>query len=58
MDQYPYREDWREAVNETVQMLYALDKVVDRMKPADMEKVITSGDAANAMAMVLQYLMG
>jgi xylose isomerase len=57
MDQYPYREDGREAVNESIQWLHALDNIVDRMKPVEVERVIADGDATKASAMVRRYLL-
>lgn len=57
-DQYPYREDGREAVNESVQWFVALMDVMNRMDEAEVERVIKGGNAAEATRMLRKYLLG
>lgn len=57
-DQYPYREDGRDAVNESIQWLVALQKVVDEMDVDEVEKIINSGDAIEANRMLRKYILG
>ena len=57
-DQYPYREDGREAVNESVQWMVALQKVVDRMNDEEVESIINAGDATKSSRMLRKYILG
>lgn len=58
MDQYPYREDGRDAVNESIQWLVALDKLVERMDGAEVERIIKQGNAVESSKMLRSYLLG
>lgn len=58
MDQYPYREDGRDAINESVQWLRALHK---RMNAFGMERIgdaITSGEATEVTRTLREMLFG
>ncbi|MDI3548826.1 MAG: xylose isomerase [Halanaerobiales bacterium] len=57
-DQYPYREDGREAVNESIQWFEAFVDIINKMDEAEVEGVIKSGDATKATRMIRKYLMG
>lgn len=58
MDQYPYREDGREAVNESVQWMVALEKLVDRMDINEIENIVKRGNAPEASRMLRKYILG
>jgi xylose isomerase len=58
MDQYPYREDGRDAVNESVQWMLALERVVERMDEAQVEQIIHAGDAVAANRMLRTVMFG
>lgn len=58
MDQYPYREDGRNAVNESIQWMVALNAVMNRMKDAEVQRVINEGDATEASKMLRKYMFG
>ena len=57
-DQYPYREDGRNAVNESVRWMEAYVKAVDKLDDNLVEKVINSGDACKASALMREVLFG
>lgn len=57
-DQYPYREDGREAVNESVQWFVALMDIMNSMDEKEVEQVLKTGDACQATRMVRKYLLG
>lgn len=58
MDQYPYREDGRDAVNESIQWMTALERLVDRMDVSEVESVIHGGNAVDGSRMLRKYLLG
>ncbi|MEG1880870.1 MAG: sugar phosphate isomerase/epimerase family protein, partial [Oscillospiraceae bacterium] len=58
MDQYPYREDGKRAVEESIKWLIKLNEIVDRMDTNEVESIIHSGDATNATAMIRKYMFG
>ncbi len=58
MDQYPYREDGRDAVDESVQWLIAMGRVVERMDEAEVEAVIRGGNAVESSRMLRKYIFG
>lgn len=58
MDQYPYREDGRYAVDESIRWLHAFEGIVDRMNPEEVESIIAEGDATKSSAMLRRYLLG
>lgn len=58
IDQYPYREESRNAVNESIQWMVALNTVMNRMDEAEVERVIKSGDAVESNKMLRKYVLG
>jgi xylose isomerase len=56
MDQYPYREDGKRAVNESLRWLDGLTNVMNRMDADEVERVIHSGDATESSALLRKYL--
>ena len=55
-DQYPYREDGREAVNESVRWIELFMNIVDNMDDTQVETVINSGDATKASKFIREIL--
>jgi hypothetical protein len=55
-DQYPYREDGRNAVNESIQWMVALNSVMNRMDEEEVRRVIKAGDAVESAKMLRKYL--
>ena len=49
-DQYPYREDGRDAVNESVRWMETYIDVVNRLDDNKVEKIINTGNACEASA--------
>lgn len=58
MDQYPYREDGKEAVAESVLWLVALNDLVEKMDTDEVERIIKVGNAPEATRMLRKYLIG
>lgn len=58
IDQYPYREDGKEAATESMMWLAALNKVMEKMNTSEVENVIKKGNASEACKMIRKYLMG
>ena len=56
MDQYPYREDGRNAVNESIQWMMALSAVMNRMDDEEVKCVIQAGDAVESSKMLRKYM--
>jgi sugar phosphate isomerase/epimerase len=56
MDQYPYREDGQKAVNESIQWLVALNKVMNRMDENEVRRVVKLGDATESSKMLRKYM--
>ena len=57
-DQYPYREDGRDAVNESVRWMEAYMGLLDRLDEKMVEEVIASGDAVSSSRMLRKILFG
>lgn len=55
-DQYPYREDGRDAVYESVKWIELFVKVVNRMDERRIERIIESGNACEASAFMREIL--
>lgn len=56
-DQYPYREDGRNAVAETIAWMECFEEIADRMvQDEEVEKVIHSGDAVAATGMLRKIM--
>ena len=58
VDQYPYRENSRDAVNESVQWMTALEKAADRLDPAKMDAILAKNDAVASTRYVREILFG
>jgi hypothetical protein len=58
MDQYPYREDGRDAVDESIQWMKALERRVDAMDSEEVERVIHGGSAVESSRMLRKCLLG
>jgi xylose isomerase len=56
MDQYPYREDGRDAVNESIQWMIVLTNIMNRMDDDDVRSVIKAGNAVASTKMLRKYL--
>lgn len=57
-DQYPYREDGREAVAEGLGWVSALNDTMEKMDPDEVEMLIRKGDATQSSRMIRKYLLG
>ena len=58
MDQFPYREDGQEAINESVLWLDALESIIDSADPAEIEAVIRKKDAIAANRLARKLILG
>ena len=58
VDQYPYRENSRDAVNESIQWMTALEKAADRLDPAKMDAILAKNDAVASTRYVREILFG
>lgn len=56
MDQYPYREDGKRAVEESVAWLDALYTVADRLPKNEIEELYKTGDATESNKLIREYL--
>ena len=57
-DQYPYREDGRDAVAESVAWMQTFIDVVNHMDTKEVEAVIQGGNAVDASRLLRKYLFG
>lgn len=57
-DQYPYREDGREAVRESVEWIHAFLDALDNLSEEKVEAVIRSGDSTMASRLMREILFG
>jgi xylose isomerase len=55
-DQYPYREDGRNAVDESVKWMVALNNIMNRMDDAEVKRTIQLGDAVESTKMLRKYM--
>jgi len=55
-DQYPYREDGRDAVYESVRWMEAYIRTVNNMDEERVERILASGNACEASAMMREIL--
>lgn len=58
MDQYPYREDGKKAVSESIEWMVALNEVVEGIDDEEVKKVIKTGDATESSRMLRKYILG
>ncbi len=52
MDQYPYREDGKKALSESIETIKALEKVIDKYGDKKISKLVSQGDATEITAAV------
>lgn len=57
-DQYPYREDGRDAVNESVRWMETYIKLVNKMDDDRIEKILAGGNACEASAYMREIMFG
>ena len=58
IDQFPYREDGRDAVAESAEWLDYLESLIDRADLEEIEAVIESGDAVKASKLMRKLMKG
>jgi len=58
MDQYPYREDGKTAISESIENIVALEKVIDSFGEEEIGKIISRGKAVEGTAAVRKMLFG
>ncbi len=58
IDQFPYREDGRDAVAESAEWLDYLESLIDRADMDEIEKVVHSGDAVQASRLMRKLIKG
>lgn len=58
IDQFPYREDGRDAVSESAKWLDALQEVAERIDDAEVEKIIAERDGVAASRFMREILFG
>lgn len=58
IDQFPYREDGRDAVAESAEWLHALETVIDRADPEEIAATIQEKDAVKSSRMMRKLLLG
>jgi len=58
MDQYPYREDGKEAVSESIEWLKALNQSINRLGKDVIENLIKKGDATLTSKTLRKLLLG
>ena len=58
LDQFPYREDGREAVAESAAWLDALERIIDKADMAEIDSVIAKKDAIAASKLMRKLLLG
>jgi xylose isomerase len=57
-DQYPYREDSRDAVEQTVLWMQAFERVADKMDMARMQAILDENDAVKSTSYMRELLFG
>lgn len=57
-DQFPYREDGRNAVAESAEWMAYLEELIDKADFDEIERVIASGDATEASKLIRRILKG
>ena len=58
MDQYPYREDGKTAISESIKTVIALEKVIDSYGEEEIGRLISRGIATEGTAAVRKMLFG
>lgn len=57
-DQYPYREESRDAVEQTVLWMQAFERLADRIDDERMQAILDSNDAVKSTAYIRELLLG
>jgi xylose isomerase len=57
IDQYPYREDGKEALRESIEWLFALEEIVNKIKEDEIEELYKSGNACEVNRYLRQLLL-
>lgn len=57
-DQYPYREDGRDAVEQTVKWMRAFEKVADRLDMERVQKILDANDAVKSTEYMREIMFG
>jgi len=57
-DQYPYREDGRDAVNESIRWMETYVKLLDKMDDDKIEQLLATGSAVDATAYMRELMFG
>lgn len=58
MDQYPYREDGKRAIQESIKWTETLYMIMDKMGRENIERVIDTGDATEVSRLIREALSG
>jgi xylose isomerase len=58
MDQYPYREDGREAIARSLEWLLALETRIDRYGPARLSELVDRGLAVESTRALRELILG
>ncbi len=58
LDQFPFREDGRDAVYESAEWLDAFESIIDKADMAEIEKVLSKKDAIAASKLMRKLLLG
>jgi len=58
LDQFPYREDGREAVAESAEWLDAFERIIDKADMAEIDAVLAKKDAISASKLMRKLLLG
>ncbi len=57
-DQYPYREDGRDAVNESIRWMDTYKKLVNKMDDDRIERILAGGNAVEASSYMRELMFG
>ena len=57
MDQYPYREDAREAISESIETLKALENIINQFGENKIQQLISNGEATKISKAIRQMLL-
>ncbi len=58
LDQFPFREDGRDAVAESAEWLDAFEDIIDRADPSEIDAVLAKKDAVGASKLMRKLLLG
>jgi xylose isomerase len=57
-DQYPYREDSRDAVEQTILWMRTFERIADKIDMARMQEILNSNDAVKSTAYMRELMFG